>query len=194
MGPRDESMSIRIEDVTAQKCGDSKVAEKWINGHCTMGQKHKAKIDHIQKTLYSRWTKRVAYSVERVDDYAKHDFRDHNKEDDHLTNLIADGQRKITVERGDNTENWKTVREFWDDSKKTDRRSGCGVLWSKLWTGTSAAQALKLQCRWRPVRLWQLRLREPVFWQKFWIWYFVKNSVENMNQCIDEITKYTQTT
>ena len=91
LGPRDESMSIRIEDVTAQKCGDSKVAEKWINGHCTMGQKHKAKIDHIQKTLYSRWTRRVVYPTERIDDYTKHVSREYNQEDGHLTIHDADG-------------------------------------------------------------------------------------------------------
>ena len=40
----------------------------------------------------------------------------------------AEGQRKITVEEGNSTENWKAVRGFWDGSKKTDGRAGCGVV------------------------------------------------------------------
>ena len=36
--PPDSSVSIRTEGTTVQLCGDSKVAEKWINGgHCTNG-------------------------------------------------------------------------------------------------------------------------------------------------------------
>ena len=55
-------------------------------------------------------------------------FREHNQEADHLANLGAEGERKVTVEKEDNKENWKAVRGFWDGSKKTDGRSGCGVM------------------------------------------------------------------
>ena len=95
------SMSFCTEGSTVPMCGDSKVAEKWING--------KAKIGHTGKTLHSWWRRKVAYPVGRIDDYVKHILREHNLEADHLANLGADGQRKITVEKGDNTENWKAV-------------------------------------------------------------------------------------
>ena len=58
----------------------------------------------------------------------KHIFREHNQEADHLANLGVDGQRKITVEKWNNTENWKAVRSFWDVSTKTDGRSQSGVV------------------------------------------------------------------
>ena len=55
-------------------------------------------------------------------------FREHNQEADHLANLGAEGQRQITVEKRDSTENWMAVRRIWDVSNKTDERSGCGVV------------------------------------------------------------------
>ena len=45
-----------------------------------------------------------------------------------MANLGAEEQRKITVEKGDNTDKSKAVGEFLDGSKKTDGRSGCGVV------------------------------------------------------------------
>ena len=85
-------------------------------------------IGRIQKTLYSWWKRKIAYPVVQIDDNVKHIFREHNQEAEHLENLGAEGQRKITIEKGDSTENWKTVRGFWDGSTKTDVRSGCGVV------------------------------------------------------------------
>ena len=64
----------------------------------------------------------------QIDDYVKHIFREHDQETDHLANLGVEEQRKITVEKGNNTENWKVVRGFWDGNQKTDGRSGCGVV------------------------------------------------------------------
>ena len=58
----------------------------------------------------------------------KHIFREHNQEADHWANLGAEGQRKITAEKGNSTENWKVVRGFGDGSIKTNGGSGCGVL------------------------------------------------------------------
>ena len=55
-----------------------------------------------------------------------------NQEADHVANLGAEGQRKITVEKGNNTENLKAVRGFRDDSKKTDGQSGSGVVSKRL--------------------------------------------------------------
>ena len=36
-------------DSSVQFCGDSSVAETWINGHHALGHKFQAKIDRIQK-------------------------------------------------------------------------------------------------------------------------------------------------
>ena len=66
--------------------------------------------------------------VAQIDDYVKHTFCEDNQEADHLANFGAEWQRKITVERGSNAENWKAVRGFWDGSTKTDGRSCCGVV------------------------------------------------------------------
>ena len=58
----------------------------------------------------------------------KHIFREHNQEADHWANMGAEGQNKIIVGKGKNTENWKAVRCFWDGSTKTYGRSVCGVV------------------------------------------------------------------
>ena len=72
--------------------------------------------------------KHVADPVTQIDDLVRYMFREHNQEADHLANIGAEGQRKITVEKGNNTEHSKAVRGFWDGSKKTDGRTGCGVV------------------------------------------------------------------
>ena len=43
LGPPDESMSTHTECTTTQMCGDSNVAEKWIDGHYAMGLKYNGK-------------------------------------------------------------------------------------------------------------------------------------------------------
>ena len=127
--PRILSISNRIEGTTAPMCRDCNVAEKWIKWHHAMGQElREKKIGRIQKTLYSWWKRTIAYPVAQIDDNVKHLFREHNQEAEHLENLGAEGQRKITIEKGDSTENSKTVRGFWDGSTMTDVRSGCGVV------------------------------------------------------------------
>ena len=76
-----------------QVCGDSEVAEKWINGTSAMGQKYKETIGRIQKTLHSWRKRKVTYLVGVVDDNVKHVLREHNQEADHRANLGAEGQR-----------------------------------------------------------------------------------------------------
>ena len=125
LGKPDSSISIRTEGTTVQPCGNSKVAERWITGHYAMVTKYEDKI---------------GYPVGLIDDHVKHISREHKQEADHLANLGAKGQRKITVEKGDNTENWKEVRRFLDGTKKTDGKIG---VWSC--TGTSGSQSAKLQ-------------------------------------------------
>ena len=89
---------------------------KWENGPFAMGQRCGGEVDHIQKTSHSWWKKKGRIS--QIDDHAKHIFRKHNQEADCLTNLGTEGWRKITVEKGTNTEKWKAVRGFWDGSKR----------------------------------------------------------------------------
>ena len=60
----------------------------------------------------------MAHPVGPIDDYTKHIFPEHNQEPDHLANLGTHGQRKVTIERGENTEEWTAVRVYWDGSKK----------------------------------------------------------------------------
>ena len=68
------------------------------------------KMESIQRTLHSLWRRNVAYPVRQVDDYVRHVLREHNQEADHLANQGAEGQRQITVEKGNSTENWMAVR------------------------------------------------------------------------------------
>ena len=84
--------------------------EKWINGTCAMGPKDREQMESIQRTLHALWKRKVAYPVGQVDDYVRHVLREHNQEADHLANLAPEGQRQITVEKGDSTENWMVVR------------------------------------------------------------------------------------
>ena len=65
--------------------------------------------------------KKVAFHITQIDDYVKHIFRERNQEADHQANLGAEGQRKITVDKGNITQNWTAA-------KKTDGRSCCGVV------------------------------------------------------------------
>ena len=104
-----------------------------------MEQKYRNKIEHIQKTLHTLWKREVAHPEGLIDENVKHIFREH-----HLANLGAERQRKITVEKGDNTENWKAVRGFWDGSKKTDGKSGCGVVIKEMWTRTIGSQSVQI--------------------------------------------------
>ena len=122
--PPDESISIGTEDTTGQRCGESNVAEKWINGHSAAGQKFREQIGRIQKTLHSWWRRNFCVSSEEAD---------------HLANLGTEG--KITIEH---TEDWKAVRVFWDGSAKM---AGVGVALSSKQLTESRSQSAKLQCR-----------------------------------------------
>ena len=69
---------------------------------------------------------------------------------DRWANLGAEEQRKVTVEKEENTENWKAVRGFLEGSQKKDGRSGCGVLIkgvdSDKWITTSNFAVLLRTC------------------------------------------------
>ena len=58
-------------------CGYSNVTGTWVSGYYSMSQKYKKKIGRIQKTLHSRWKKKVAYPVTEIDDFVKQIFWEH---------------------------------------------------------------------------------------------------------------------
>ena len=60
------SICYRTEGTTVQMCGDSNVAEKWINGYYALGEKYKNKIGGIQKKLHFWWMKKVAFPSPRL--------------------------------------------------------------------------------------------------------------------------------
>ena len=70
----------------------------------------------------------LAYPVAQTDDCVKHISREYSQDAHHLANPGAKEQRKITIEKGDNSETWQAVGGFWDGSTKTCGRSGCGVV------------------------------------------------------------------
>ena len=65
-------------------CGDSSVAEKWINGHRAIGYTYRRKIIHMQKNfaLHALVVEKIAYPVTQIDDHVKHSFLGHNQEAD----------------------------------------------------------------------------------------------------------------
>ena len=99
----------------------------WIKGHYAMGQKYKEKLDIIRKhCIHIKQENCVSSCTDRR--FREAYFQEHNQEADHLADLDAEGKRNITIEKRDNTENWKAVRGGWDGSTKTDGRSGCVVV------------------------------------------------------------------
>ena len=65
---------------------------------------------------------------EKIDDFVKHIYREHNQGADHWANIGARGQRKMVLDRCDNSETWKTVKGFWDGSFKDNGDSGCDAV------------------------------------------------------------------
>ena len=166
--------SLRTEGTTGQECGESEVAEEWINGHHARGQQDKAKIGAFQKTLHSWWRRKAACLVGMIDDYVKHISREHTQEADHLTNLGAEGQRKITVEKVRELEGGTRI----SGTEQKDRRK------ERMWS-------CDLRCGQRPVRPWQLKLWGASVLTGVLDLVLGKISVENINQWINEIMKST---
>ena len=54
----------------------------------------------------------------------RHIFREHYQEADHWADWSAEGQRQIISDQGNDTEQWKAVRGFWDGSSKVNGRRG----------------------------------------------------------------------
>ena len=76
LGPLDNSIVSPHEGVAVQECGDSNVAEQWVNGHNAMGEAHRTN---------RRNPENFAFLVEEV--------REHNQEAHHLAKLGTEGKR-----------------------------------------------------------------------------------------------------
>ena len=59
------------------------------------------------KTLHSWWKEKTAKPISKID------HREHNQEADHWANIGAQRQRKIVLDRCDNSETWKAVKGHW---------------------------------------------------------------------------------
>ena len=101
--------------------------------------------DVDKKYKKSHIRKKIAYPVTQIDDCVKYSFRQHNQEVHHLTIVGAEGQRKITVEKGTNTDKWKTVRGFVGGQQQDKRKERIWSCDQKEWAGTSGSQSVKLR-------------------------------------------------
>ena len=90
-----------------------------------MGQKDKAKIEAIQKT--ARLVEDQS-CLSCVDDRRLCEAHFPRAQSGGRRTLARKGRERSQLTKGDNTENWKAVRGFWDGSNKSDGRSGCGVV------------------------------------------------------------------
>ena len=67
-------------------------------------------------------------SLRKIGDFVKHVFSERNREADHWADNGAEGQRKIVIDRCNNSDTWKAVKGFWDGSVKEN-----GKKW--MWCG-----------------------------------------------------------
>ena len=79
-----------------------------------------------KKTMYSWWQKKIASPISKTDVFVKHVYREHTQEADHWANIGAQGQRKIVLDKRDNSESCKAAKGYWDGGFKDNGKSGCG--------------------------------------------------------------------
>ena len=131
VGHPDTTVYTLGDGPTVHLCGDSDVACKWINGEYSLGHKYRGRIGQVQKTLHSWWKENVAEPISNIDRFMKHVFREHNQEADHWANIGAQGQRKIVLDRRNDSVTWKATRGASGmEASKTMAEENV-VLWSK---------------------------------------------------------------
>ena len=106
------------------------------------GKEIQRRVGRSQKTLNSWWKGKIAHLISRIDDYVKHNFREHNQEADHLANLGAEGQRHIDIEKMENNVNGKRYVAFLAPRLT---KEGAVESSSKVLTGTNGSQSAKSQ-------------------------------------------------
>ena len=123
------------------------MACKWINGQYSLGQKYRGKIGQVRKTLHLWWKEKIANPIPKIDDFVKHVFREHNQEADHWANIGAKGQRKIVLDKCNNSETWKAVELLgWQHQRQ----------WKEwVWRGDQRGRQGKMGGK--LAQLWQLR-------------------------------------
>ena len=104
------------------------MACKWISDEFARGTRYKKAIGKIQGLLHSWWKKGVAKPISNIESFVNHVYREHNQEADNGANLGAQGQRKIVIDRRDESTVWKAIRCFWNGSFRDNGRSGCGTV------------------------------------------------------------------
>ena len=77
VGSPDKSIWTDGEGTTVMMCGDSRVADRWIDGCFAMRKKYRDVFGRIQKTTYSWCTKRVGYPVQKIRVFVKPTFKVH---------------------------------------------------------------------------------------------------------------------
>ena len=60
LGLPDSMIRSRPDTTTVLRCGDSSVAEKWIDGHIAVDEKLRERIGEVQKTRHSWWKRKLA--------------------------------------------------------------------------------------------------------------------------------------
>ena len=101
---------------------------EWINGQYSLAQKHRGRIGQVQKTLHPCWKRNIANPILKIDDFVKHVHREHKQEADHWANIGAQGQRKMVLDRCDNSETWKAVKGYldWQLQRQWHKCMWCG--------------------------------------------------------------------
>ena len=96
------------------------MANKWINGQYSLGQKEKlAKFK--KHCIHGGRGRTPTGDVKLI-------FWAHNQEAEHSANLGAEKQKKIVVVKCSNSETWKGKKSFWVGIAKENGKSACGVV------------------------------------------------------------------
>ena len=131
--------------------------------HSAFGKNYNEKVGGVQRTLFSRWKRKVPFSVVKIDDHVKHNVRELHQEAHHVANLGTFGKTKIKIEVVKITEEWKAIWGYFDRSNKDDVRSWCGIVIKAVerekWITIS-----KIAVPWRYVRQWLRKSHESACW------------------------------
>ena len=105
IGLHDETIWTRSEGNTVHMCGDSRMADTWINGCFLMANKYRGTIGRIP-----------AYPVQSAET-AKHIYREHNQEADHMAHREVEGVSKVKVQTAKTyTDADKQYDDFWTEA------------------------------------------------------------------------------
>ena len=81
------------------RCGDNKVAEKWMNGHSALGKIKETYWGNTEDSLFVKEHRRGVFSAKKNGDHVMHIYSEHNQEADFMAHL----RQKELVERFEST-------------------------------------------------------------------------------------------